>query len=374
VDRWIRTASELAAFVRSLSGCRALALDTESDSLYHHREKVCLIQIAPEHGPARLLDSLALGDLVVLAPVLADPKVVKVLHGADYDIATLKRDFGFVFAGLFDTMIAARFLGLEELGLEALLRIELGVTIEKGGQKDDWSRRPLRPDQEMYALADVEHLVALGLRLGKRLQAAGRLAWAREECDALAALPPAYREKEPDAYLRIKGATGLRPRGLAILRELCAWRETRAETTDLPPFKILGNPTLVALATAPPRTREDLAALPEPGRAVRHASAILGAVARALALPEADLPQIVPARRSVVPPAIRARIDGLKALRMRESARAGLDPSLLLPQRLIDKLVVERPLRLVDLHAIEGLRRWRIELLGPAIVDTLACQ
>src|SRR5262249_8581032 len=123
VARWIRTTGELAALVGSLAGRPAIALDTESDSLHHHREKVCLVQIGVE-GEGWLVDPLAARDLSPLAPLMADAGVVKVLHGADYDVTTLKRDFGFEFRSLFDTMIAARFLGLPEIGLQALLRTE----------------------------------------------------------------------------------------------------------------------------------------------------------------------------------------------------------------------------------------------------------
>jgi ribonuclease D len=108
---WVRTPEALLDLARSFEGCRAIALDTESDSLYHHFDKVCLVQVATDRGDACLVDTLAVRDLSPLAPAMADPGLVKVLHGADYDVTTLKRDFGFSFASLFDTMIAARLLG-----------------------------------------------------------------------------------------------------------------------------------------------------------------------------------------------------------------------------------------------------------------------
>lgn len=369
---WIRTADELAAFVESLAGSRVLAIDTESDSLYHHREKVCLIQLAPEGRSVRLVDPLAFSDLSALAAVLADRTVVKVAHGAEYDVATLKRDFGFRFAGLLDTMIVARFLGLGVLGLQALLRAELGVEIDKGSQKDDWSRRPLDPQQEAYAMADVEHLVALAATLGARLQAAGRLAWAREECDAVAALPAASRRANPDAYQTLPGAADLTPRGLAVLRELHAWRARLADVTDTPPFKLLGNATLVAMAAAPPRASEDLARVTGAARLSRHAPELLEAVGHALALAEADLPRIARGLRPRVSSAVRARIDVLKRLREREATRLGLEPAFLLPRRLIDRVAETPPTTLEDLSAIEGFRRWRIEAVGPALLDLVA--
>ncbi len=298
MTRWIRTPEELEGLADSLEGSRALALDSESDSLYHHFEKVCLVQLATDRGEGWLIDPLAVRDLTALGPLMADPGVVKVLHGADYDVTTLKRDFGFAFAGLFDTMIAARYLGMPEIGLQAVAKAELGAVLSKDSQKDDWSRRPLTPRQEAYAAADVEHLLALRARLEANLREKGRLEWVREECDAVAGLEPARRRKDPDAWQRIKGARRLKPRALAALRELLAWREARAEATDVPAFKILGNEALLALAEKGPRNPGELAqvrgVLP---RLRDHAGALLDALARARALPEQELPSFPPAPR-----------------------------------------------------------------------------
>jgi ribonuclease D len=372
VVRWIQTPRELAALVSSLGGCRALALDTESDSLHHHIEKVCLIQLATDKGEACLIDPLAVPELSPLGVVLADPAVVKVLHGADYDVTTLKRDFSFAFASLFDTMIAARFLGLPEIGLQALARAELGVALSKESQKDDWSRRPLNPQQEEYALADVQHLLALRERLAERLRGLGRLDWVGEECAAVAALPPARRGPESEAYLRIKGARRLPPRRLAVLRELVAWREARAASTDIPAFKILGNETLLTLAEKAPRTPAALGevrgVLP---RLRDQAGALLAAVGRALELPEAELVVLPPAPRPLVPEDVRRRVERLKAWRAREAARVQLDVSVVLPQRLIDRLAEAAPRETADLAAVAGLRRWRIETYGPELVSAL---
>ena len=270
-----------------------MALDTESDSLYHHFEKVCLVQIATDRGQAVLVDALAVRDLSPLAPAMANPGLVKVLHGADYDVTTLKRDFGFSFASLFDTMIAARFLGRSEIGLAAVARDELGVALTKDNQKDDWSRRPLTPQQETYALADVLHLVELRERLSEKLAAAGRLGWLEEECEAVARLEPAARKRDPEAYLGVKGAQRLPPRALAALRELHAWRERRAEEKDTPPFKILGNESLLRLAELRPKDAAGLGAVPGIlPRLQRQAGDLLGAVRRAEDLPESELPKV----------------------------------------------------------------------------------
>lgn len=369
---WIRTKPALEELARSLETCRAIGLDTESDSLYHHRDKVCLVQIATDRGDAFLVDSLAV-DLAPLGAAMADPRLVKVLHGADYDVTTLKRDFGFRFAALFDTMIAARLLGRVELGLVAVARDELGVTLTKTNQKDDWSRRPLTPQQEAYALADVVHLVELRERLAARLAAVARLEWLAEECDAVAALEPLTRRRDPDAYLAVKGARRLPPRSLAALRELHAWRERRAEETDTPPFRILSGESLLKLAELLPAGEAELGAVPGLlPRLARHKDAILTALARARELGEAELPVLQRAPRPVVSHVAQHRIERLKAWRTLKGRELGLDASVVLPQRLIERLADAAPADTQGLGQIEGLRRWRVLSFGSELLAAVS--
>jgi ribonuclease D len=373
VAHWIRTPDELASFAATLPGVSALALDSESDSLYHHFEKVCLVQIATDRGDIRLLDTLAVRELSRLAPVMADPAVVKVLHGADYDVTTLKRDFGLTFQGLFDTMIAARLLGRAELGLLAVARDELGVTLTKDRQRDDWSRRPLTAAQEAYAEDDVRHLLALHRRLVAKLADLGRLDWALEESAAVAALEPSRRQRDPEGYLRVKGARRLDPRGLAVLRELYLWRESRAEATNVPAFRILGNDTLLAVAIRRPRTTGDLGKLRIlPPRVRAHAPVLIAAVARAMALPDDQLPRLPPPPpKPVVSEPVRRRLTALKAWRSDQAGRLAVDVSVVLPQRLLERVAEAAPVSLEELAAVEGIRRWRTVALGPSLIAAL---
>jgi ribonuclease D len=370
VTEWVRTPAEMAALSARLGSCRSLALDTESDSLHHHFEKVCLVQVAADSGEGWLVDPLSVRDLSAFGPLLADPGIAKVLHGADYDVTTLKRDFGFSFAGLFDTMIAARFLSLPEVGLQAVAAAELGVHLSKDSQRDDWSRRPLSPRQEAYALADVEHLLALRDRLEAKLSALGRLGWVLEECEAVAALPPARRGRDPEAYLRIKGASRLPPRGLLALAELYLWRDSLAAATDVPAFKILSNETLLALAEARPPTLEALGGVRGVPPRLRG-DGLLQALRRAEARSPGDLPPLPRRRRPSPSEAERRKLDGLKAWRATEAKRLELDVSVVLPQRLIDRVVEEEPQDLQALSAIEGLRQWRVQEFGRTLLAAL---
>ena len=231
----MRTADELDDLVDELIGCRAIGIDTEADSLHHYTEKVCLVQLTAFGGASCLIDPLALRDLSALAPIFADASVLKVVHGGDNDVTSMGRDFGFTFRTMFDTSIAARLLGDTEVGLQALVRNELGVELSKGSQRDDWSKRPLTAKQESYALADVAHLMELAARLTARLAEAGRTEWAREEFEALASVPAAQKRTTRDDFRRIKGSAKLSRRQQAVLRELYLWREERAAAADRPP-------------------------------------------------------------------------------------------------------------------------------------------
>ncbi|HEY6038822.1 MAG TPA: HRDC domain-containing protein [Kofleriaceae bacterium] len=371
--RWIRTGAELADLAGELATCRALGIDTEGDSLHHYTEKVCLIQLTAFGGDSCLVDPLALPDLAPLAPIMADPKILKVVHGGDNDVTSMRRDFGFAFRTMFDTSIAARLLGDTELGLQALVRNELGHELSKGSQKDDWSRRPLTAKQEAYALADVEHLFALATNLTTRLDEAGRTEWAREEFEALASLPPAVKKRGPDDFRRIKGSARLSRRQQAVLREIYLWREERALAADRPPFKIVGPDVLLALAELSAPTIEDVEdAFASYSRQAREVDNVFAAITRALEMPESELPTREPRSEPPMPAAARRRVEALRAWRAAQAARSKLDPSIVMSQRLLERLALAAPQNLSELAAVEGIRRWRVAEWGTALLAACA--
>jgi ribonuclease D len=372
IAHWIRNAEDLRALVDSLAGSKAVALDTESDSLHHYKEKVCLVQLATEAGASHLIDPLAFDDLSALAPLCADPGIVKIFHAADYDLTCLKRDFGFHFVNLFDTMIASRTLGLTEIGLDAVLLKYFQVIPGKSRQRDDWSERPLSPAQEAYAITDVRYLIPLRERLLADLRAMGREAWVLEECEAVAAIPAGGRVFDPDGFLWLKGSRQLDGRQLAVLRALYRDRERWAEAADRPVFKVLGNETLVHLALARPRTPESLRRIRgcSPYVLRKYGEGIFEAIAQGEALPESEFPTYPESPRRHVSGIVQRRGERLKKWREAAAPRFGLDPGILLPQRLIDRLAEEGPADLEALAKVEGFRRWRAHTFGP---EVLAC-
>jgi ribonuclease D len=370
---WIRTPAEAEALAHDLRGAPAVAVDTEADSLHHYPERLCLVQLADPRGRVFFLDALALVDLEPLRPLFADPATVKVLHSGDNDVVYLKRRYGLIFAGLSDTMLAARFLGIRELGLERLLLKYLDIHPVRSQQKTDWARRPLTPTQERYAAEDVRHLIPLRERLLADLRAIGREAWLEEECEALAALPVPERPSDDEGYRRIRGAGRLGPRGLAVLRALYRQREAWARAEHRPPFKVLSPETLVALAERQPAEATALLGVPglSPRLVERYGEGLLAAVARGLTERLPEPPRGPRPPRPVATAASRQRAEALRKWRADASEGSGLDPGVLLPQRLIDALALDPPTDLDGLRAVPGLRRWRVDAFGRPILAAL---
>lgn len=351
-------------------GARAIVIDTESDSLYHYHQKICLIQVGTEARSSYLLDPLEGFPIEALRAVLESRAITKVFHGADYDIALLKAKAGIGVRNIHDTMIAAKFLGRTEVGLQATLRDELGLTISKGNQKDDWSARPLSEAQMEYALTDVNHLLDVMAKQREALVEKKRLAWVDEECAALESLNGLPEKTDPREVFRdVKGVAALPPRGLAIFRELIACREQIADELDLPPFRIAVNEALLSLAhTEKDGGRE---AVVNNIRRREYADRFHEALRRGLELPEAAIPKLERGRRIELPLAQQRRVAALKELRKGAATRIGLDLSLLLPQRLIDRIAEANPAGHAELSAVEGLRHWRVEAIGDEILRAI---
>jgi ribonuclease D len=364
---WIDTTEGLRRHVEAI-GRGPIALDTEADSYHHFREKVCLVQISSRAGDA-LVDPLAGVDVGPLRPLLSDPEVGTVLHGADYDLRMLRRDFGLEIRGLFDTMIAARLVGERSYGLQALLRAHLGIEIDKAHQRDDWSARPLPAAALAYAAADTRSLLALRDVLAERLDATGRSAWAAEEFERLEEVRFRPSAADLEAFRGVKGASRLDRRALAVLRELFLWRDGIAEAKDVPRFRVARDELLADLARLASRAVQDLAAVPGIPRSLTlepHASAIRAALERGLRVPERDLPAAAADERRVRDVPFEQR---LKAVRVRCDALArdlNLDPSVLATRSLVEAALRRREAG-EPLEGTPGLRRWQIPLLGPLL-------
>jgi ribonuclease D len=362
--RWIADNEALACAIDEI-GRGPLAVDCEADSLHRYPEKVCLLQLS-FGGRDLLIDPLGDLDVRRLAGTFATPGLRKILHGADYDLRVLHRDFRLEMSGLFDTMIAARLVGERSFGLAALLGKHFGVELDKRFQRADWSERPLSEPMRRYATLDTHYLEELATLLERRLAELSRLAWAREEFSRLEGV----RWTEPaaeNAFRKVKGGSGLDRRQLAVLRELCELRERRARRLDRPPFRVMRDEVLVRIAVEQPRSAAALAGtsgLPRSWRQGQRCRELLEAVDRGRGLPEDRLPEPRGAgnRRRGSRGGKRAR--ALHEKRNRLAAELGLDPSLLAPRGLLEE-VVQRLDRGDDPTRIPELRLWQCELLRP---------
>jgi len=247
--RWVSTTEAVASVARRCRRVGRLALDTEADSLHSYYHKTCLIQVTVG-GENFIIDPLVLKaeKLKPLWEILADPDIDVVMHGSDYDMRVLDRDFGAHIRGLRDTQEMAVLLGKAKTGLASLLREEFSVVLDKKYQRADWGRRPLPEDMIRYAASDTMYLEDLEELLRTRLVSAGRWEWALEEFRRLERIRHVEKEFDPLAFERIQGASRLKGRSRDRLHALYSWREKEAQLRDVPPFKILGNRALVLLA------------------------------------------------------------------------------------------------------------------------------
>jgi len=369
----ITTVARLAEVTATLSRQTEIAVDLEMDSLHHYREKVCLIQISTR-CQSWLIDPLALDDLSPLAGPLSDPNILVVMHGSDYDIRSLHRDFGIEVKNLFDTMIAARFLGITEFGLAALLRTRFGIELDKKYQKADWSKRPLSPEMSAYAVADTSDLLPLYDQFLAELLQKGRLTWLVEECRLVCLAR--VTEKEGPLFLYCKGAGKLRGRTLAVLEELLQLRDRQAKALDRPPFKVLSVETLQEIAERTPRTLIELSGIKgmTPSQINRHGAGILHAVINGMELPEERLPRFPRTRKNDLVEGARERLKQLKFWRENVSSELGLEPGVLAPNWLLEAVADFKPATCSGLKSIPGVRQWQLDLFASDIIRIAAAE
>jgi ribonuclease D len=349
-----------------------LAVDVEADSLYHYFEKVCLLQISSD-VETYILDPLALRKLAVLSPIMADPGVEKVFHAASYDIFCLRRDYGYSFTNIFDTHVAAQFAGHEFLGLSPLMEKLLGVAHSKQRQRDDWSRRPLKPEQLEYAAMDTHHLLKLRDVLEEQLSEKGRLSWAQEEFEIAAAADLPDREFDPEGFRKIKGSRDISTQELAVLRALYLLRDRYARELDAPPFKIINNSVLMELSRRPPKSIREM--FRRPGISYRVARKFAVEILETIeaAQKEGESSLVPPARNGGRAPskAARLRLEKLKYWRQSKAKEMELQVGVVFPGALLEIIAAQPPADLETLKAMPGMRRWRVREFGEELLDTL---
>ena len=363
----LTTSDQVSGLARILSREDCIAIDTESNSRHRYPERVCLIQVATK-SEVYLIDPIAADDINPLGEVLADETVVKVIQGAEYDIRCLDREWGFRVRNLFDTSIAARFAGMEQSGLSALIESLLGVHVPKEArlQKSDWSHRPLSQEALNYAATDVWYLLDIRKELQSRLQTLARSPWVSEECARLEKIR--YVAPDPEtAFLSLKGSRRLGGQEKAILKRLFMLREAEARRRNLPPYYVLPHETLIYLASNP---AADLAQLPSLRRQVDSSFGRL--LRAALHMGLADPPISNPVRNSIRPatPVDIDRLQMLKKWRSHLGMQLSIDPALVWPMASLERLG-KAPLTLdAELQSPE-VRQWQCEQFATSLGASL---
>ncbi len=366
----VADAATLSNLVTDLAASTTVAVDTESNSLHAYRERVCLLQFSTATTDY-IVDPLALPDLNALAPFFASPAHEKIFHAAEGDVMGLRRDFQFTFANIFDTMSAARTLGWPHVGLAAVLKTEFDVTLSKTHQRADWGRRPLRTDMLDYARLDTHYLPSLRDRLYTALTEGGLWPEALEDFERVARTQPAAVNlaADPQAFWRVKGARLLTPQQAAVLQAVYAYRDGESARTNQPPFKVIGEPTLLDIAQRTPQTLDDLKGIVAmtPGQIHRHGRALLRAVQDGRGATPPSPPLV-----EREPDDVRDRYDRLQQWRKTRAQARGVESDVILPRTTLWDLARRPPRTLVDLAEIVDFGPTRRAMYGQEILAVVA--
>ena len=340
---------------------RSIGIDLESNGFFRYPECVCLLQISTPNE-IFIVDPLALDDLSALGDALSNSGVHTILHSGSHDVISLDRDWGFRINAMFDTSIAAAFLGLDRLGLAAVLESVLDITIpkEKSLQRSDWTMRPLSRKALAYAANDVRHLLELRDVMERRLRKLGRASWVAEESERLSRIRREPHDPEL-AVFNVKGSRKLDARGLAILKALVDYREDQAVIMGKPHFRVIPDMALVALATEPDVGLHKVRGL---GRFAR------GGTAKGIRNAIAEGRDANPLRRPIQPQpprlargeraAANKRLSRLKAWRIAQGTLLSLAPSLLWPMKSLQRIAREPDSLESELKCPE-VRTWQRE-------------
>jgi ribonuclease D len=346
-----------------------LAVDTESNSLHAFREQVCLVQISSATTDY-LIDPLALKNLSVLAPIFSDPKIEKIFHAAEYDLICLRRDFGFSFANLFDTMHAARVLGYPAVGLEKLLNDKFKIQTDKRHQKANWAKRPLTSEQIHYARLDTHYLFDLRDVLEKELREKKRFEIAQEDF-ARACLFDEHKQKNNgQTWERFANRKDLSHRELTVMVSLCKWRDVEAEKLNRPVYKVIMDDTLVSMSKNPPQHKVDLSALGMSERQIQlWGDAVLAAVQHGMSAPLVE-------REHVESPndAYLRRIEKLKVWRKKIGAEMGVESDVILPKPYVSAIAEKPPKSLDELACLMKESPSRLEKYGLQILKVIGAK
>jgi ribonuclease D len=362
----VESGEAFEALVRSLSNQQRIAIDTESNSLFAYQEQVCLIQLSTVDDDY-LIDALALQDLGSLDDIMKAANVEKILHGAEYDIGCLKRDYAFTLRNLFDTRVAARHLGWDQTGLADMLKSEFQAEQKKSHQRANWGKRPLTEELMQYARMDTHYLLPLRDRMAERVREADLWDEMQEMCEYLTEITPLEKSGKNGVW-SVKDSRKLNPQQAAVLQELYNYREAKAQRLNRPSFKVLLDRTLLQVAEAQPKTMIELRSLQAASDRLmdRHGSDLLKAVDRGLSKPGLPRPKREHLKRRV-----HLRFEALKRWRKKKAEKRGIESDLIVPKAMLFGIAKDYPVDRTGLQKAMTPLSWRSEAYANEILAIL---
>jgi ribonuclease D len=344
---WVDQPQQLRQAAEALAVQDILAVDTESNSLYAYQEQVCLVQFSTRDKDY-LVDALRLLDLSPLAEIFTSDRILKVFHAAEYDLICLFRDYGFRFNYLFDTMIAARILGYQKIGLGALLEKYFGIQMNKKYQRADWGKRPLKGEMLEYARLDSRYLIPLQDNLRAELVTAGLWDLALEDFRRLTDGVEDTTESSENDFWKIHGARDLSPDKAAVLKTLYQFRDSIAQAQNRPSFKVISHQALIEMAETCPKHSADLlklSALHE-SQAKRYGRGLLEAIRTGQHAPPVHPPNYTRPHNAVL-----NRIDALQEWRKDTGKDLGVPSDVVLPRDVLNRIAWANPGDIGELQA-----------------------
>lgn len=399
----VNTPAQLQSMLQTLRRSPALALDTESNSFHAYYPRICLIQITtiaesphsdllltPSYGNDEnaqaedtlrtaqpvidyLVDPITLEEMSELGALLSSGIEV-VMHAADNDMLLMQREYGWRMGRVFDTQLAARILGWEHAGLGAILEQEFGVVSDKRMQRTDWSRRPLQPDQIAYAQMDTHYLFVLQDLLTAELHATGRWDEAQAAFRQLERMDAANHPTSERTFWSMKAAHKTPLPELALLESLWEWRETEAQRQNRPPFKVMSDEGMQALAHARPKSMNELRSVRgiTPEQVRRYGSAIQKAIIAGEERPQPPLPKPTPRPEFLLSTGERNRYEKLRTWRTDRAAARGVAPEIIFNNETLLAFVQQLPKTVDALAAMPSVGVWKANAYGEEVLAIIA--
>jgi ribonuclease D len=366
----VTTQKKLDEVCAEIDEFRRFGMDLEFIPERTYDPELCLVQVATDKE-AYIIDPLALRDLTSLWTRVADPEILIVLHAAEQDLDLVHSWSELIPQNIFDTQIAAGFVGYGyPVGYGKLLNQLLSVSIDKTESFTDWLNRPLTESQIHYALDDVRHLLPIYDKLAEMLRKDNRLHWVEEECQRYCNAEYYFVDRTME-FLRVKGASALSRRGLAVLRELCYFRDREAYRVNKPPRSILADNILLELGRRPPRKVEDIPRIRgvRPDQVRQYGSQIMEAVSSGVGLPDEECP-VWPSSKT--PPRREVLIgDILFAVQKTICYDLELAPELVASRNDLQNLIRLHRDGKVEYNKVALLEGWRRQIVGQTLIDLL---